>query len=337
MYVLLLRNREPLSYGEEAVGIKALIKRINILLPERGEVIRIPVILGNGIRGVLRDLMTIVFLEKVAEAAKSKGQKVEVDSRVLLLMLSGGVLTRGGEGRVTAKAIDNLRKEVELLPPLSLMGFALSNVMVPSKIKVSTFYPVCNETFGLIETLVDRVQKSGKASSIDFDKLRLLSVKSIVGEVQMMHKDDLAKLTSFSIENLSIANIEKADTVRGGVVQEKTQDEQEELRARLQALFQREYIVPGTLFIGYISEVVSLTDAERELLALGLRKLEECAGLGGAVARGFGALSLVYTDLDVAQGMNGSKLRSFIEENLDKIIKALKSNPEEWIVEKGGQ
>ena len=44
MYVLVLRSREPISYGEEAVGIKTLIKRISILLPEQGEILQVPVI-----------------------------------------------------------------------------------------------------------------------------------------------------------------------------------------------------------------------------------------------------------------------------------------------------
>ena len=56
MYVLVLRSREPISYGEESIGVKTLVKKISILLPEQGEVIQVPVILGNGFRGVLRDV-----------------------------------------------------------------------------------------------------------------------------------------------------------------------------------------------------------------------------------------------------------------------------------------
>lgn len=333
MYVLVLRNREPLSYGEESVGVKTLIKKISILLPERGEVVQVPAILGNGLRGVLRDVMTYVFLEKVAEKAKAKNKNVEVDARVLLLMLTGGVLKRRGEEQITARSIENLRKKVELLPPLSSMGFALSNVMIPSKIKVSVFYPISKETFNLVKDLVEKVKNN--ISSINFDELKEISVKDLVGEVQMMHKDDVSKLTSLRLDNINISNIDSADTIRGRSQGESTQESEEtseeRTRARLQAIFQREYVLPGTVFIGYVSEIVPLTDVERELLALSIKRLEEGSGVGGAVARGFGSFIIEHNELTNYIKENESKLDKFIEEKLDSIVNVLKSDPETWL------
>lgn len=333
MYTLVIRNREPLSYGEESIGVKTLVKRISILLPERGEVIHVPAILGNGFRGVLRDVMTYVFLEKVAEKAKAKNRNVEVDARVLLLMLTGGVLKRRGDEQVTARSIENLRKKVELLLPLSTMGFALSNVMIPSKIKVSVFYPISKETFNLVKDLVERVK--GSASSINFDKLKEISIKDLVGEVQMTHKDDISKLTSIHLENVNISNIGLADAIRGRGQGESTQESEEaseeRVRVRLQAIFQREYVLPGTVFIGYISEIVPLTDAERELLSLSINRLEEDIGIGGAVVRGFGSFTIEYNDLLKKVEEGESKLEKFIDDKLDDILDVLKSNPEKWL------
>jgi CRISPR type IV-associated protein Csf2 len=333
MYVLVLRNREPLSYGEESVGVKTLIKKISILLPERGEVVQVPAILGNGLRGVLRDIMTYVFLEKVAEKAKAKNKNVEVDARVLLLMLTGGILKRRGEEQITARSIENLRKKVELLPPLSSMGFALSNVMIPSKIKVSVFYPVSKETFDLVKDLIERVKSN--LSTVNFDELKEISVKDLVGEVQMMHKDDVSKLTSLRLENIDISNIDSADSIRGRSQGESTQESEEtsgeRTRARLQAIFQREYVLPGTVFVGYISEVVPLTDVERELLALSIKRLEEDSGVGGAVARGFGSFIIEHNELTKYIKESESKLDEFIEEKLDSILNVLKSDPETWL------
>ena len=341
MYILVLMSREPISYGEESVGIKTLIKRISILLPERGEVLQVPVILGNGFRGVLRDTMTNVFLEKVSKIAKEKNEKVEVDARVLLLMLTGGVLRRRGEEQVTAKSIDSLRQKAEVLLPLNIMGFALSNVMIPSKIKVSVFYPVSNETYALVKDLIDQVKDK---TNIDFDKLKSISVRSLVDEVQMMHKDDVGRLTNISLPEVEITNINQADAIRGRQVQEtqgeeehKSQQRQqgqqkERIRTRLQAIFQREYVVPGTVFIGFISEMVPLSDVERELLALSIERLKESSGVGGAVARGFGSFSIEYNGLDnLISDSSSSKLGEFIESNLEKILNTLNSNPEKWL------
>jgi len=340
MYVLVLRSREPISYGEESIGIKTLVKRISVLLPEQGEVIRVPVILGNGFRGILRDVMTNVFLERVAKIAKENSRDVKVDARVLLLMLSGGVLTRKGDEQVTAKNIDNLRQKAGILLPLNIMGFALSNVMIPSKIKVSVFYPICRETQPLIQDLMDQVKEAKGSISIDFDKLSSISVKSITGEIQMMHKDDISKLTNISLPSVEVTNVGQADIIRGRQVQEKQNKEsktgqkqqEERRRARLQAIFQREYVVPGTLFIGFISEIVPLSDAERELLALSIERLGKSVGVGGAVARGFGSFSIEYNGLDeLVQEDSPSKLDEFIKNNLDKILETLESNPEEWL------
>ena len=339
MYVLVLRSREPISYGEESIGVKTLIKRISILLPEQGEVIQVPVILGNGFRGVLRDVMTNIFLERVAKIAEENNKNVKVDARVLLLMLSGGVLTRRGDEQVTAKNIDNLRQKSGFLLPLNIMGFALSNVMIPSKIKVSVFYPICKETLPLIQDLVDQVKNIDGQSIIDIDKSSSMSVKNLVDEVQMMHKDDIAKLANISLSNIEVVNVDRADTIRGRQVEEeqneegKTEQEQqmERRRARLQAIFQREYVVPGTLFIGYISEIVPLSEAERELLALSIERLGKSVGVGGAVVRGFGSFSVEYNSLGRLVQDDSSKLNEFIKSNIDKILEILKSNPEEWL------
>ena len=333
MYILVIRNREPLSYGEESIGVKTLIKKISILLPERSEVIQVPVILGNGFRGVLRDIMTYVFLEKVVEAARTdaSNNNIDVDARVLLLMLTGGVLRRRVEEQVTGRNIENLRKRVKLLPPLSIMGFALSNVMIPSKIKVSVFYPILNETFDLVRDLIENI--SDGVDAIDFKRLVEINVKNIIEEVQMMHKDDISKLASLSLRGVEISSIDSMDTIRGRSQTEDQEETQEEgAGARLQAIFQREYVLPGTVFIGFIGEAVPLTDVERELLALSIKRLEDSSGVGGAVARGFGSFKIEYSGLNL-NVQEESELNEFIKDNLSDILDILKSNPETWLSE----
>ena len=327
MYIMVLRNREPISYGDESIGIKTLIKRISILLPENGEIIQVPVILGNGFRGILRDVMTYVFLEKVAEIAKSNNGNVNVDARVLLLMLSGGVLKRRSNAQVTASIVDNIRSHVELLPPLSIMGFSLSNVMLPSKIKVSVFYPVAKETIPLVGDLVEKVKRN--SDSIDFDEFVKISVKNIVDDVQMSHKDDISKLGNMAINGIEISELGSADSMRGRMQREN--EESLDDRGRLQAIFQREYIIPGTMFVGYLSEIVPLTDVEKELLILAIKRIGENIGVGGGIVRGFGSFTIEYNELDFNINNEVSKLTDFIKNNLQSILSTLNTNPEEWI------
>lgn len=156
----------------------------------------------------------------------------------------------------------------------------------------------------------------------------------------MMHKDDVSKLASIALPNLKLTNISESDVIRGRQAQEVTEQEesrtfheQERVRARLQAIFQREYVLSGTVFIGFISEIIPLNDAEKELLALSVKRIEESGGVGGAVARGFGSFSIEYSDLDnLVTSSNESKLDKFIEEKLCDILNALNSNPEDWLM-----
>jgi len=332
MYVLLLQAREPISYGEESVGIKTLIKKVSILLPERHEIIEVPVIFGNGVRGVLRDVLAYTFLNKVAEVAKDKNQSVEVDARLLLLMLTGGVLRRREEAPITAKEIDALKEKVKLLPPLNIMGFAIANVMVPSKIKVSTFYPICSETYGLVEDLINKIKNDLK---INIDKFKEIPLKKLVSEIQMMHKDDVSRLVNVLPQDIKVSNVDKIDTMRStslGVSEGEGSEKEgarEREEIRLQALFQREYVLPGTLYIGYISEIVPLTRHETELLKLAI---ENISGLGGAVTRGFGAFRMLYSDFKRIHNKEGdSELKRFIGDNFNAILNILKTNPEEWL------
>ena len=323
MYVLLLQAREPISYGEESVGIKTLIKKVSVLLPERHEIVEVPVIFGNGVRGVLRDVLTYTFLNKVVEVAKNKNKNmtVEVDARLLLLMLTGGVLRKRGEAPITADKIKNLKEKVELLPPLNIMGFAIANVMVPSKIKVSMFYPICKETYSLVEDLIGKVKCYLKTSVEMFKEIPL---KKLVSETQMMHKDDASRLVNVLSQDIRVSNIEQIDVMRG--ISSGASESREE--ARLQALFQREYVVPGTLYIGYISEIVPLAGHEMELLELAI---ENIVGLGGAVARGFGAFRILYSNFRGNGGKGASELKNFIETKLGSILETLKTNPEGWL------
>ena len=109
------------------------------------------------------------------------------------------------------------------------------------------------------------------------------------------------------------------------------ESQEERVRIRLQAIFQREYIIPGTVFIGYISEIVPLTSAERELLALSIKRFEESSGVGGDIVRGFGSFTIEYSGLNLNTQNRESKLDKFIEDNLEDILNILKSDPEKWL------
>lgn len=313
--VLVLEAREPLSYGEESVGIKMLIKRISLYLPEEGRVISVPVVLGNALRGVLRDTMAEVFIEELLKHIR----RPRWHAGSLVVLFSGGLLkaVERGERAMSGQIAARIAELLKYLLPLSIMGCALPGRMVPSKIKVSTFYPVCSETRPLVQDLVAQVGSSPLRGRLD--KALGCPIDDLILDVQLMRKDDILKILQMArARGLELTHVEEVGAEEGPRARGKA----------VQMLFYRQALAPGTLLIGKISELMPLRDEELGLLFLALRRL---SAVGGAIARGFGEVML-HPAYDVPEADEAeAAFRSFIEESAATISEFLSRSPEEWI------
>ena len=315
-FVLVLEAKEPLSYGEESVGIKMLAKRINLYLPESGRVITIPVVLGNAIRGALRDVMAEVFIEEVLSNLK---EKPTWHAGALITLFSGGLLKgEAGAERITAaKVAERVTNVMRRLLPLSVMGCALPGIMVPSKIKITTFYPVCEETRTLVSDLVEEVEGDLKAR---LKKALDRSVEDLIIDVQMMRKDDTIKVMQLAeARGIEITGLEKA-------VPEEAESSRRPERQAVQMLFYRQALAPGTFLIGKLTELMPLSQEELGLLFLSLGRL---SSIGGAVARGFGEIAIHNLPKLPKEAIDA--FRSFVREQADVISKHMAESPEKWV------
>jgi len=315
-FVLVLEAREPLSYGEESVGIKMLAKRINLYLPESGRVIAVPVVLGNAIRGVLRDVMAEVFIEEVLNNLE---EKPTWHAGALITLFSGGLLKgEAGAERVTAAEVARKVTDVmKKLLPLSVMGCALPGIMVPSKIKITTFYPVCEETRTLVGDLVEKVKEDLK---VKLKKALDRSIEDLIMDVQMMRKDDTIKVMQLTrAKGVEITGLEKA-------VPEEAEGSRRQERRAVQMLFYRQALAPGTLLIGKLTEFMPLSQEELGLLFLSLGRL---SSVGGAVARGFGEIVIHNLPEPPKEAVNA--FRSFVGEHAEEISGHLAESPETWM------
>lgn len=310
--VLVLEAKEPLSYGEETVGIKMLAKRTNLYLPEEGKIIAVPVILGNAIRGVLRDIMAETFIEEVLDHLE---EKPEWHAGALITLFSGGLL-RGEERaeRVTAADIANkVADTMKKLLPLSIMGCALPGVMVPSKIKITVFYPVCKETGALVVDLIEKVENANLKNKLK--KALDQSIEDLIIDVQMMRKDDIIKIMQLTkARGIKITGLQEAE---GTGSQE---------RPTVQMLFYRQALAPGTLLIGKLTELMPLSQEELGLLFLSLRRL---SAVGGAVARGFGEIAIHNLPDPLEEALDA--FRTYVKEHAKEISEYLAQSPESWI------
>ncbi|MFI3211116.1 MAG: hypothetical protein R3Y64_08755 [Peptostreptococcaceae bacterium] len=132
---VILKLLAPLSHlSDEKTGTTSLARKMSFVCS--GEVVEIPVLTGNALRGTLRRLAMEDFLIKV-------GLDVEKISKDLYhTLFSGGALTTGSRYYEVGE-IKEFRKNC---PMMALFGCALGSQMPEGKLKVGISIPICTET-----------------------------------------------------------------------------------------------------------------------------------------------------------------------------------------------
>ena len=126
--------------GGEKNGTIVQLRREKFV-QQNGNVVEIPVISGNSIRGKLRDLAAIDILTKQNDV------KVEVDADTFNLLFSGGSLESTGGKNLDIEKVRQMRKDI---PMISVLGCSVGNVIIPGKVDIGKMIPICKETLHLI-------------------------------------------------------------------------------------------------------------------------------------------------------------------------------------------
>jgi hypothetical protein len=296
---ILLTAKEPLSVGLESIGIKTLLYKLPVVL-RNGVIMEIPVIPGNSFRGVLRDTMSKRFILDVCRA--SSEEKIAVDPGTALSMFSGGILSKPKKSDKKSKE-DSIYTLIEgharYLLPLSILGFAVSNTIVPGKIKVGCGYPVVRETKELIEDLY--WEDTG------------IELANIYTTVLLTRKNDLEKISQ--IREIEYDKDEAQDYLR----------REEKEAGALQQRMEREAVIAGTRFVTFIRDILPLKPEEEGLL---LKTIGEVKSVGGSTARGLGEVKLSIFNEQTREDAE-SKYEAFIQENIREIREQLKKSPME--------
>jgi CRISPR/Cas system CSM-associated protein Csm3 (group 7 of RAMP superfamily) len=126
--------------GGEKNGVVTQLRREKFVQPN-GNVVEVPVISGNSIRGKMRDLAAIDIL------TKSDGVKIKIDGDSFNLLFTGGSLESTGESGVNIEKVRKMRKD---MPMLSVLGGSVGNVILPGKLDMGKLIPITKETAHLI-------------------------------------------------------------------------------------------------------------------------------------------------------------------------------------------
>jgi len=135
----------PDERGKQSVT--SYFRREKVVQPD-GMIEEVPVVSGNGMRGLLRDCGMWQMCRALGygeEGGKVSGLSLEA----FHFLFSGGTLTSTG-----ARALDvgQARRIRELLPLVGLLGGAVGNQIMPGKLRVGKMLIICQETAHLLPT-----------------------------------------------------------------------------------------------------------------------------------------------------------------------------------------
>lgn len=135
--------------GPDAGGqnVTAYLRREKFVQPD-GSVEMVPVLSGNGMRGLLRDRGMWQMCQALGYGVNEEtGEVTGLSLPAFHFLFSGGTLTsQAGRGLDVAEA----RRVRELIPLVGLFGGAMGNQIMQGKLKVGKLIPVCSETAHLL-------------------------------------------------------------------------------------------------------------------------------------------------------------------------------------------
>ncbi|RMF24065.1 MAG: hypothetical protein D6765_12230 [Bacteroidetes bacterium] len=130
----------------EKTGIISMLRREKFVQPD-GRIARVPVISGNAVRGILRDVGMYDMLQRVGYGVQEDGTVVGLPLPAFYFLFSGGALT---SNTVEGLDIEKMRAMRELIPLIGVFGGAVGNQILPGKLKVGKLLPIARETAHLL-------------------------------------------------------------------------------------------------------------------------------------------------------------------------------------------
>lgn len=128
-----------LSHGGEHAGTTSYLRREKIIGPD-GQALTLPVVSGNGVRGLLRDYAADIMWRALGSP--------QLPPPVFHLLWSGGALAKAGSGHVLgARQLQEVRR---LIPLVSLFGGSGAGRIMEGKLRVGKMMPICSETVHIV-------------------------------------------------------------------------------------------------------------------------------------------------------------------------------------------
>lgn len=274
--------------GGQNFGITQKLRREKFVMVDHS-VEEIPLISGNGLRGMLRDRGMLHMCRALRYGINEESGEVRgLSLPAFYFLFSGGTLTSdSGKGLDIGYA----RKMRDLIPLIGIFGGALGNQILPGKIRVGKAIPICSETAHL---LPERFREQAKQT-----------VWAFLQEEMYTRKDDAKNenyrplLTGDERKLLDIKNEPKAKNE----IQTDTGQHQ-------QMMYYVETFAAGTPFYWRIT-LDDVTEIELEAFLTTLVEFSKVPFVGGKSAAGLGEVAVKldrWIEIDSRTATSGREL-----------------------------
>ena len=117
-----------IAHGGETRGTTQMLRRESVALPSL-EIVEVPILSGNGIRGALRDRGMLHMLRTLGyQIDDGSGDFRGLSLAAFYFLFSGGALTSTGDRGLD---IDEARKWRQAIPLVALYGGGMGNQLMP--------------------------------------------------------------------------------------------------------------------------------------------------------------------------------------------------------------
>lgn len=260
--------------GGESFGINQKLRREKLVQPD-GSVEEVPIISGNGLRGLLRDIGMLHMCRQLGYGVEQDGTVSGMPLPAFYFLFSGGSLTSTGGRGIDVDAARRIRS---LIPLVGVFGGGMGNQIMPGKLMCGKLMPICQETAHLLPH--------------HYQKLAVTSIWDYLQEEMYTRKDD-AKNDHYqpllSGETRKLLDDERHRKAQATALAEPQRDTGQ----HQQMMYYVETLAAGTRFYWELA-LNDVTDVEFEAFAMTLVEFSKCPYIGGKSAVGLGKVAVKF-------------------------------------------
>lgn len=264
--------------GGQSFGVESKLRRERFVQADGRIVEEVPVLSGNGLRGMLRDRGMWHMCRALGYGVDEEAGRVRgLSLSAFYFLFSGGALGEGGGDGID---VDYARRLRESIPLISIFGGAVGNQILPGKLKVGKAIPVCAET----QHLLPAQYRSDNPTSVwDF----------LQSEMYTRKDDERNEKLRTAIEGKALKRLEDKGNLSllPEVGLEQRQKDAE--RKPQQMMYMTETFAAGTPFYWKLT-LEDVSDIEYEAFMTTLAEFSRMPYVGGKSAVGLGEVAVRF-------------------------------------------